>query len=278
VTTPLVALGSTTGQNQDHTPRRPATDANGAGVETTPVAARGPRIGLRDGEPVLGYVSGPTGPDGTGIHRSERAIEQACRRSGWRLLDVLHDLESRSTMRRPGLFAALERIADGEARGLVVSDARLLGRSIVDLAPLMRWFRDASAAFIALDLGLDTSTPRGTRVAMALIRLSSWDRGGPVNGNGNGNGNGLAALRADGATNGAATQARAELLARLAAMHDDDMSLEEMAERLNAEGVPTLNGGDVWWPSSVRTALRYARAKRVSLVEDLPSLEDRAPS
>ena len=273
MTTALVALGSRTGQNQDHTPRRAAAEANGAGAETMPVAVRGPRIGLCDGEPVLGYVSGPTGPDGTGIHRSERAIEQACRRSGWRLLDVLHDLESRSTMRRPGLFAALERIADGEARGLVVSDARLLGRSIVDLAPLMRWFRDASAVFVALDLGLDTSTPRGTRVAMALIRLSSWDRGGLVNGNG-----GLAALRADGATNGAATQARAELLARLAAMHDDDMSLEEMAERLNAEGVPTLNGGDVWWPSSVRTALRYARAKRVSLAEDLPSLEDRAPS
>jgi hypothetical protein len=274
VTEALVALGSRTGQNQDHTQRPPAAEANGAGTETTPVAVRGPRIGLRDGEPVLGYASGPTGPDGTGIHRSERAIEQACRRSGWRLLEVLHDLESRQTMRRPGLFAALERIADGEARGLVVSDARLLGRSIVDLAPLMRWFRDASAAFIALDLGLDTSTPRGTRVAMALIRLSSWDRGGLVNGNGNG----LATLRADGAPNGAATQARAELLARLAAMHDEDMGLEEMADRLNAEGVPTLNGGDVWWPSSVRTALRYARAKRVSLAEDLPPLEDRTRS
>jgi DNA invertase Pin-like site-specific DNA recombinase len=249
-------------------------EVNGAGAETVPVAVRGPRIGLRDGEPVIGYVSASTDPDGTGIHRSERAIEQACHRSGWRLLDVLHDLESHRTMRRPGLFAALERIADGEARGLVVSDAMLLGRSMVDLAPLMRWFRDASAAFIALDLGLDTSTPRGTRVAMALIRLSSWDRGRLVDGNGHG----LAAPRVNGGTNGAASRDRAALLARLATMHDDDMSLQEIADRLNAEGEPTLNGGDVWWPSSVRTALRYARAQRVSLTDELPSLDDRTRS
>jgi len=271
VTAALVALGSRTGQHEDHTRRPPTTAANGAGAEDAPVAVRGPRIGLRDGEPVIGYVSAPTDPDATGVHRSERAIEQACRRSGWQLLDVLHDLESRRTMRRPGLFAALERIAEGEARGLVVSDARLLGQSMVDLAPLMRWFRDARAAFIALDLGLDTSTPRGTRVAMALIRLSSWDRGGAVNGD-------LGELHVDGSTNAAAGHGHAGLLARLAAMDDDDMSLQEMADRLNAEGVQTLNGGDVWWPTSVRTALRYARAKRVRLAEGLPALDDRAPS
>jgi hypothetical protein len=258
VTSALVALGSRTGQDQDHTRRPPGTEANGSGAETAPVAIRGPRIGLRDGEPVIGYVSAWTDPDGTGVHRSERAIEQACRRSGWRLLDVLNDLESRRTIGRPGLFAALERIAEGEARGLVVSDARLLGRSMVDLAPLMRWFRDASAAFIALDLGLDTSTPRGTRVAMALIRLSSW---GP-----------------SGLSSGAVNGTQAELLARLAAMHEDDLSLQEMADRLNAEGLPTLNGGDTWWPSSVRTALRYARAKHVTRAAELPSLDDRTRS
>jgi hypothetical protein len=58
-------------------------------------------------------------------------------------------------------------------------------------------------------------------------------------------------------------------------MEDDDMSLQEMAEELNAEGVPTLNGSDTWWPSGVRTALRYARAKSVARSDRLPSLEDR---
>jgi DNA invertase Pin-like site-specific DNA recombinase len=275
VTATLFALGSRAVHLEEDGRRPPAKAGDGAGAQAMPAAIRGPRGGLRDGEPVIGYVSAPTDPDGMGIHPSERAIERACRRAGWRLLDVLHDLETRRTMRRPGLFAALERIADGEARGLVVSDARLLGESIVDLAPLMRWFRDARAAFIALDLGLDTSTPQGTRVAMALIRLSGWDRGGVVNGERNG----LAELAPHaGSNNGRVNRIDAELLERLAAMHDDDMSLQEMADRLNDEGLPTLNGGDTWWPSSVRTALRYARAKRVTPVGELPSLDDRTRS
>jgi DNA invertase Pin-like site-specific DNA recombinase len=275
VTGPLFALGSRAGKLEEDGRRPPATARDGAGAEPMPAAIRGSRGGLRDGEPVIGYVSAPTDPDGTGIHPSERAIEQACRRAGWQLLDVLHDLESGRTMRRPGLFAALERIADGEARGLVVSDARLLGQSIVDLAPLMRWFREARAAFIALDLGLDTSTPQGTRVAMALIRLSGWDRGGVVNGERHG----LAELAPHaGSNHGRVKHVDAELLERLAAMDDDDMSLQEMADRLNAEGLPTLNGGDTRWPSSVRTALRYARAKHVTRAAELPSLDDRTRS
>ena len=71
--------------------------------------------------------------------------------------------------------------------------------------------------------------------------------------------------------------ARAELHRRLAAMEDDDMSLQEIADQLNTEGVPTLNGSDTWWPSCVRTALRYARAARVR-PEDLPVLDRRTRS
>ncbi len=147
--------------------------------------------GLLSGAPVLGYVSAARNPDATGADAAQRAIELACVRGGWCLLDVLWDAEIRRTLKRPNLIAALQRIADGEARGLVVSDARLLGHSMVDLAPLLSWFRDARAALVALDLGLDTSTARGRRVAMALIRLSGWERGAHANGNGNGNGNGV---------------------------------------------------------------------------------------
>jgi DNA invertase Pin-like site-specific DNA recombinase len=257
----------------------PPTTPNGADAPPMPRAVQPARFGLRDGEPVLGYITAPGEPDAAGTHPSQRAIEHACQRAGWRLLDVLHETEQRRMARRPALSAALQRIADGEARGLVVSHARLLGDSIVDLAALMSWFREARAAFIALDLGLDTSTPQGTRVAMALIRLSGWDRGGVVNGQRRGQ----AELRTrngwhrNGSHHPAPDDGREELLRRLAAMEDDDMSLQEMADQLNAEGVPTLNGSDTWWPSSVRTALRYARVTRVSPA-DLPALDARTRS
>lgn len=274
MTHPLFAPDSRATPLTEDLPTSPAKTANGAGAPPAPDTIRGPRIGLRHGEPVIGYVSAPIEPDGASLPTSARPIEQACQRAGWRLLDVLQDREHRRIPQRPGLFAALERIADGEARGLVVSHARLLGESIVDLAPLMSWFREAQAAFIALDLGLDTSTPQGTRVAMALIRLSGWDRGGVVNGQRHGR----AELRTRNGSHPSAVNDRADLLSRLMAMHDEGMTLQEMADRLNAEGEPTLFGGDTWWPSSVRTALRYARAQRATPAGGFPSLTDRTRS
>ena len=43
----------------------------------------------------------------------------------------------------------------------------------MDLGALMAWFRDANATLIALDLGIDTSTAEGDRVATTLIALSA---------------------------------------------------------------------------------------------------------
>jgi hypothetical protein len=37
------------------------------------------------------------------------------------------------------------------------------------------------------------------------------------------------------------------------------MTLQAIADQLNAEGVPTLRGGALWRPSSVQTALGYRR-------------------
>jgi Resolvase, N terminal domain len=274
MTHPLFAPDSRTTQLNGDLRGPPLETVNGADAPPVPAAIRRPRIGLGDGEPVIGYVSAPIDPDDAGLPTSVRAIELACERGGWQLLEVLHDRGHRRTRQRPGLFAALERIADGEAHGLVVSHARFLGESIVDLAPLITWFREAHAALIALDLGLDTSTPQGTRVAMALIRLSGWDRSGVVNGERRG----LAELRPSDAAHQSAVNDRADLLSRLTTMHDEDLSLQEMADQLNADGEPTLFGGDTWWPSSVRTALRYARAQRSNPANGLPSLAGRTPS
>ena len=40
------------------------------------------------------------------------------------------------------------------------------------------------------------------------------------------------------------------------------MTLQAIADTLNAEGVPTLRGGTEWRPSSVQAAAGYKRPKR----------------
>lgn len=207
--------------------------------------------GLEPGSPVIGYVT--TDETNGRLTPPERAIERACERAGWRLVAIVRDREGGRLLDRPGLTHALDRIADGQAGGLVVTDARLLSRSM-DFAGLVNWFQESDAALIALDLGVDTSTPEGSRVASTLVTINGW-AGGRI------------AARA--------AAARRQLLERIATMHDEEgMSLQAIAEQLNAEGVRTLSGADAWWPSGVQTALRYWRSTQPPVAE--LSLEERA--
>jgi hypothetical protein len=51
-----------------------------------------------------------------------------------------------------------------------------------------------------------------------------------------------------------------DLVERIRTEHTDGNSLGEIARRLNADGMPTAQGGRQWWPSTVRSVLvRTAR-------------------
>jgi hypothetical protein len=151
--------------------RRPA-------VMTTGVAPGNGRASLDNGR-VIGYVTVPADTAASHTATLEREIERVCDRRGWRLTEIVSDPDGDSLAERAGMSRALERIEGGEASALVVSDARLLGRS-VDLKELMQRLDAADAALVAIDLGIDTSTPQGRRVASALITMSGWGRKRPA--------------------------------------------------------------------------------------------------
>ena len=54
-----------------------------------------------------------------------------------------------------------------------------------------------------------------------------------------------------------------------------NMTLQAIADQLNAEGVPTLRGGAMWRPSSVQAALGYRRPGTRTPRDQFPTLEDR---
>ena len=247
--------------------------------KSAPVWVRGEDVrrrmsGLAAGDAVIGYVT--LSPD---AHPSDadvpvHAIEAACERSDWQLVEVVTDRENGvSSLERPGLSHALEQIADGQARGLVVSDLRRLSRSIIDLGALVEWFRDAQAVLVALDLGIDTSTPSGHELTATLVKLSGWERERIARRARSG----LSAVPAPARPGGRAAVAdRPALLERINAMRAANMTLQAIADKLNAEGVPTMRGGQMWRPSSVQAALGYKRpGTRANPRDQLPSLEDR---
>ena len=96
--------------------------ANGAvdGFAPSPVAPR---------EPVIGYVTTASDEWSDSDEASAAAIEATCERSDWGLFEIVQDRQNGKTLDRPGLKYALEQIADGQARGLVVSDLQRLSRS-----------------------------------------------------------------------------------------------------------------------------------------------------
>jgi DNA invertase Pin-like site-specific DNA recombinase/peptidoglycan hydrolase-like protein with peptidoglycan-binding domain len=230
--------------------------------------------GLGPGEAVIGYVTLSPDAAPSDADVPVHAIEAACERSDWELMEVVTDRENGvSSLERPGLARALEQIAAGHARGLVVSDLRRLSRSIIDLGALVEWFRDAQAALVALDLGIDTSTPSGHELAATLVKLSGWERERIARRTRSG----LTAVKDPPRPSGRASVAdRPALLERINAMRAANMTLQAIADQLNAEGVPTLRGGQMWRPSSVQAALGYKRpGTRNNPRNQLPSLEDR---
>lgn len=215
------------------------------------------------GSRLIGYVTVPADVGPRTADQSAAAIESMCERCDWNLLEIVRDRDSGRILERPGLGYALERIANGDANGLVVSDLQRLSGSIVDLGALMDWFRQARATLIALDLGIDTSTPEGDHVAETLIALSTHEHERIASRTRMGL---AAAVRPNGRP---AVSDRPELRERIAAMRAANMTLQAIADQLNAEHLPTLRGGTKWRPSSIQAALGY---RRPGPRDHLPSL------
>lgn len=113
---------------------------------------------------------------------------------------------------------------------------------------------------MALDLGVDTSTPAGAFVASVLSAASEWERkiiGARTK-------EALAAKRAAGVRLGRKSQLDREVLARIVREREAGAGLQVIADGLNQDGVPTTRGGACWHPSTVRAALQVQAHDEVS--------------
>ena len=148
---------------------------------------------------------------------------------------------------RSGLAGALELLAASEATVLVVAQLRDAASSLGELVRLLAWLEEAGAALIAVDVGFD-SGEAGARGAVALLReVEGWDREPHP------------ARRPRGRPG--LSSVDPELAQRLARLRERGLSLQAIADVLNAERVPTPRRGAEWRPSSVQAALGYRRPR-----------------
>lgn len=231
---------------------------------------------------LIGYVRVSTDEQaehGYGLDAQVAELERASdyaredRHHPWELLDIARDEgQSGKTLERPELQAALQRIADGDADGLVVAKMDRLTRSVVDFGDLVDWLAAAGAVLVALDLRVDTSTPSGKMVAHVIVSIAEWERETIAARTKAG----LAAKRARGERTGRAAVAEdPELVARIIGLRDTGMSLGAICRELEKAGIPTARGGTKWRPSALQKVLGYERPTQRRRRADLPELPRR---
>jgi DNA invertase Pin-like site-specific DNA recombinase len=221
---------------------------------------------------VIGYARCSTteqADSGLGLAAQEAAIRSECERRGWQLITMVSDEgESGKSLDRPGLQSVLQRIADREADGMVAAKLDRVSRSVGDFAQLLSWFTEAHASLVAIDVGIDTSTPGGKLVCTVFSGVAEWERDVIASRTRDG----LAELRAQGRSiSRAAVADNPKLAARIRKLRDSGKTYQSIADALNKSKTPTLRGAPVWTVSSVRGAAGYKRPAVRKKVAVLPA-------
>jgi DNA invertase Pin-like site-specific DNA recombinase len=205
---------------------------------------------------VIGYVRVSTdeqSANGAGLQAQRAAIEAECDRRRWELVDVAEDAGySARNLNRPGIQAVLGRLERGEAGGLVAAKLDRLSRSTLDFAQLMARAQKQGWALVVLDCAVDTTTPAGEAMASVLATFAQFERrliGQRTK-------EALAVKRAQGVRLGRPPVLPDDVRLRIRRERKAELSLAKIADRLNADRVPTAHGGKKWWPETVRGVLR----------------------
>lgn len=194
---------------------------------------------------------------GLGLEGQEAMLRRAFDYRGWERVDTIRDEGiSGSTLERPGLFSALERIAGGEADGLVVAKLDRLTRSVRNFCELVDWFEEAEAGLVVLDPEVDTSNTYGRAMAHVMVTFAELERGMIADRTRAA----LAAKRERGEQIGLPSVSdEPGLVERIQELRASGLSLQKIADKLNAADVPTMRGAVMWRPSSVQVAAGWRR-------------------
>jgi len=198
---------------------------------------------------------------GSGIQAQEDAIARASEHYRWEVEDTYSDPGVSGCVRyqdRPGLAAAVAALNDGQADALAISKLDRLSRSMIDFAELAIVAKEHGWDLVALDLGMDTSTPAGGFVLNVLGAFAQFEREMISSRTKEG----LAVRRRQGIIGGRPRIISPEVRARIVREREEGKSLEQIANALEADGVATAQGGERWRHSTVSYILQSEAKER----------------
>ena len=128
-------------------------------------------------------------------------------------------------------------------------------QALRELAALLASAQEQGFALLALDCTLAPTPPAGEARARLLASFASCERGlhaQRIRA-------GLARARAQGVRLGRPPSMSPYALERIRSERAAGKSLAEIADGLNADRIPTAQGGRRWYPSTIRSTLERAR-------------------
>jgi DNA invertase Pin-like site-specific DNA recombinase len=192
-----------------------------------------------------------------GLEAQRRAIAVACEHRGWRLVEAVEEAGfSAEDLQRPGIQEAQRLLERAEATALVAAKRDRLSRSVLDLNALLASAHRQGWALVALDCALETRTSAaGEAMANLLASFAPFERRLISQRTRQA----LARKRAQGARLGRPPTMSPYALERIRRERAAGNSLSAIANGLNADRIPTAQGGRRWYPATVRYTLSRTR-------------------
>lgn len=214
---------------------------------------------------MIGYLRVSTdeqAQSGLGLDAQRDTIQRYADSHGWDVAWYEDAGVSAKSLDRPQLQAALQRLhpKKRDVQGIVVAKLDRLSRSVHDFSGLLALANARKWSVVAIDLGVDTSTPTGRLVANVMMSVAEWEReiiGARTSA-------AMQAAKRRGQRFGVPSALPTTTAERLLHLRST-LTLQATADTLNAEGLTTATGE----PWSVNTVAKVQ--KRVStpgLTED----------
>lgn len=191
---------------------------------------------------------------GAGIDAQKHAVARWCEENnveliGWILDEGVSGGEHPD--RRPGLPKALAAVEQGLAEVIVVARLDRLSRDGKHQADLMNDAEVRGTHFIFTEDGTDTRNPKD-RMNLKLRGMIADEERQKIRDNTR---SALAGRRRKGTSLGRRSGISPEVSERIAAERAAGTGLQAIADGLNADEIPTAQGGTTWRPSSVSAVL-----------------------
>lgn len=203
----------------------------------------------------LGYIRVSTqgqAIEGVSLDAQRDTLLKEAARRGWQIEIVADEGVSGAGGDQKSLKSALTSLDEGSFDVLMVTRLDRLTRSVASLGAILARAQQHQWELVLLSPGIDTTEPAGRFTTSILACAAQYERDLISQRTKEA----LSHRRAQGGSLGRPRNVDRRVVERIKQQRADKKSLRAIADQLNAEGIPTAQGGARWHASTVSAVLK----------------------